>query len=157
MTTDEERAAGPFRQSAPWQAFCLQASVGVFFLAGASAPTPLALLIVGSLSDHVGRRPVIFGSLVVQAAAVVVFAGTDGVPDLVCGRILQGVATGTVVGAVGAGMIDVSRSAGTLANAVTPAAGTAVGAMGSGLLVTYQPGPARSAPAPAARSATSSP
>ncbi|MGW3464208.1 hypothetical protein ACWDE9_33525 [Streptomyces olivaceoviridis] len=34
MTTDEERAAGPFRQLAPWQAFCLQASVVVFFLAG---------------------------------------------------------------------------------------------------------------------------
>ncbi|MGW2035311.1 MFS transporter [Streptomyces sp. NPDC001811] len=169
MTTDEERAAGPCRRLAPRQAFCLQASVVVFFLAGASAPTPLyatyqqrwhfspitttvifgvyaiavllALLIVGSLSDHVGRRPVIFGSLVVQAAAVVVFAGADGVPDLVCGRILQGLATGTVVGAVGAGMIDVSRSAGTLANAVTPAAGTAVGAMGSGLLVTYAPQP----------------
>ncbi|MGW3464207.1 hypothetical protein ACWDE9_33520 [Streptomyces olivaceoviridis] len=83
----------------------------------------------------------IFGSIVLQAAAVVVFAGADGVPDLVCGRILQGFATGTVVGAVGAGMIDVSRSAGTLANAVTPAAGTAVGAMGSGLLVTYAPQP----------------
>lgn len=82
MTTDEERAAGPFRQLAPW----------VFF-----------------------------------------------VPDLVCGRILQGFATGTVVGAVGAAMIDVNRSAGTLANAVTPPAGTAVGAMGSGLLVSTAP------------------
>ena len=170
MTTEEGRAVGPWsRRLAPWQAFCLQASVVVFFLAGASAPTPLyatyqrewhfspitttvifgvyavavllALLIVGSLSDHVGRRPVIFGSIVVQAAAVVVFAGADGVPTLLCGRVLQGLATGTVVGAVGAGMIDVNRSAGTLANAVAPAAGTAVGALGSGLLVTYAPQP----------------
>ncbi|MFF4692985.1 MFS transporter [Streptomyces sp. NPDC001307] len=170
MTTDEGRAARPrTRQLTPWQAFCLQTSVVVFFLAGASAPTPLyatyqrqwhfspitttvifgvyavaillALLVVGSLSDHIGRRPVIFCSIVVQAAAVVVFAGADGVPALLCGRLLQGLATGTVVGAVGAGMIDVNRSAGTLANAVAPAAGTAVGALGSGLLVAFAPQP----------------
>ncbi|MEU9281142.1 MFS transporter [Streptomyces sp. NPDC048342] len=55
----------------------------------------LALLVVGSLSDHAGRRPVIFGSIVAQAA-VVVFAGVDGVPALLCARILQGLATGTV-------------------------------------------------------------
>ncbi|WP_350203214.1 MFS transporter [Streptomyces antimycoticus] len=141
MTTEEGRAVGPWsRRLAPWQAFCLQASVVVFFLAGASAPTPLyatyqrkwhfspitttvifgvyavaillALLIVGSLSDHAGRRSVIFGSIVVQAAAAVVFAGVDGVPMLLCGRILQGLATGTVVGAVGAGMIDVNQLGG---------------------------------------------
>ncbi|MGW2771693.1 hypothetical protein ACWC4C_03740 [Streptomyces olivaceoviridis] len=61
------------------------------------------------------------------------------VPDLVCGRILQGFETGTLAGAVGAAMIDVNRPAGTLANAVTPPAGTAVGAMGSGLLVSTAP------------------
>ncbi|WP_230194123.1 MFS transporter [Streptomyces coriariae] len=169
MTTVEGRVVPPPRRLGPWPAFSLQASVVVFFLAGASAPTPLyatyqqewlfspitttvifgvyavavllALLVVGSLSDHVGRKPVIFGSIVVQAAAVVGFAGADGVPALLCARILQGLATGTVVGAVGAGMIDIRRSAGTLANAVTPAAGTAVGALGSGLLVAYAPQP----------------
>ncbi|GAB2865245.1 MFS transporter [Actinocorallia aurea] len=169
MTRAEGQAVGPPWRLAPWPAFGLQASVVVFFLAGASAPTPLyatyqrewsfspitttvifgvyavailsALLLVGSLSDHVGRRPVIFGSIVVQAAAVVVLASADGVPALLCGRILQGLATGTVVGAVGAGMIDIRRSAGTFANAVTPAAGTAIGALGSGLLVTYAPQP----------------
>ncbi|MFF4623433.1 MFS transporter [Nonomuraea jabiensis] len=171
MTTVEGRVVPQPRWLGPWPAFSLQASVVIFFLAGASAPTPLyatyeqewhfspitttvifgvyavavllALLVVGSLSDHVGRRPVIFGSIAVQSAAVVVFAGADGVPALLCARILQGLATGTVVGAVGAGMIDIRRSAGTLANAVTPAAGTAVGALGSGLLVAYAPQPTR--------------
>ncbi|WP_181803396.1 MFS transporter [Streptomyces shenzhenensis] len=171
MTKDEGRAARPrTRQLAPWQAFCLQSSVVVFFLAGgershpAVCHLPAAVALLADhhhgdlrcvrrghsagparrrlLSDHVGRRPVIFCSIVVQAVAVVVFASADGVPALLCHRILQGLATGTVVGAVGAGMIDVDRSAGTLANAVAPAVGTAVGALGSGLLVACAPQPA---------------
>ncbi|MFF4490486.1 hypothetical protein ACFY0F_29045 [Streptomyces sp. NPDC001544] len=41
MTTVEGRAVPPHRRLDPWSAFSLQASVVVFFLAGASAPTPL--------------------------------------------------------------------------------------------------------------------
>src|SRR3712207_7343119 len=36
-----------------------------------------SLLVVGGLSDHVGRRPVLAGGLLLQAAAMVVFLSAD--------------------------------------------------------------------------------
>jgi predicted MFS family arabinose efflux permease len=151
-------------------AFYLLASLSVSFLAGSAAPTPLyahyqhewgfspitttviwgvyalavltALLVVGSLSDHVGRRPILLTSIAVQAATMVVFATAGGVGTLVAARIIQGLATGAAVGAIGAGLVDLHRTRGTVANAVVPPAGTAVGAIGAGLLVQYLPDPA---------------
>jgi MFS family permease len=151
-------------------AFFLQASITVFFLAGSAAPTPLyafyqrewgfspiittvvfgvyalavltALLVVGSLSDHIGRRPVLLAAIAVQAGTMLLFARADSVTLLLAARIVQGLATGAAVGAVGAGLVDLHRSRGTLANAVAPVTGTATGAIGAGLLVQYLPDPA---------------
>ena len=148
-------------------AFLLQASIVVSFLAGSSAPTPLyavyqsqwhfsaitttvvfgiyalavlaALLVAGSLSDHVGRRPVLLAAIAVQAATMVVFARAGGVPQLLLARVLQGLSTGAAIGAVGAGMLDIDKVKGTLANAVAPVTGTATGALLAGVLVQYLP------------------
>lgn len=150
-------------------AFTLQASIILFFLAGSSAPTPLyavyqaawgfspitvtvifgvyalavlaALLVAGSLSDYVGRRPVLFVAALVQAVAMVVFATAHGVGALVIARVVQGLSTGAAAGAVGAGLLDLDRQRGTLANSVAPMLGTASGGLLSGLLVEYLPAP----------------
>ena len=165
-----EPTARPERWHLPASvAFYLQASIVIFFLAGSSAPTPLyavyqaewgfspitttmvfgiyalavlvALLVVGSLSDHVGRRPVLLVALVVQAAVMLLFAYADGVPELMLARVIQGLATGSAVGAIGAGMLDIDRAKGTVANSVAPLIGTATGGLLSGLLVQYLPIP----------------
>jgi hypothetical protein len=47
------------------------------------------------------------------------------------------------VGAIGAGLVDLHRIRGTVANAVVAPAGTAAGALGAGLLVQYLPDPAQ--------------
>src|SRR6266700_3516880 len=106
-------------------AFVLQASITMFFLAGSSAPTPLypvyqaewgfspitvtvvfgvyaiavlaALLTVGSLSDHVGRRPVLIAATALQAVTMLVFARAGGVGSLVVARVIQGLSTGAAV------------------------------------------------------------
>jgi predicted MFS family arabinose efflux permease len=150
-------------------AFYLLASITISFLAGSSAPTPLyalyqaqwgfspitvtiifgvyaisvltALLFVGRLSDHLGRRPVLIAATAVQAATMVIFATASGVGGLVLARIIQGLATGAAVGAVGAGMIDLNKERGVTANAVAPAFGTATGGVLSGFLVQYLPAP----------------
>ncbi|MET0794136.1 MAG: MFS transporter, partial [Polyangiaceae bacterium] len=150
-------------------AFYLQASIILFFLAGSSAPTPLyalyqaqwgfspitvtvifgiyalavlaALLTVGSLSDYIGRRPVLFVATLLQAAAMWVFAHAQGVNELIAARIVQGIATGGAASAIGAGMLDIDRAKGTIANAVGPMLGTATGGITSGLLVQYLPAP----------------
>jgi predicted MFS family arabinose efflux permease len=150
-------------------AFYLLASITVSFLAASSAPTPLyalyqaqwgfspitgtfifaiyamavllALLFAGRLSDHLGRRPVLMAATAVQVVTMVLFATAVGVGDLVLARVIQGLATGAAVSAVGAGMIDLNRERGATANAVTPALGTATGGMLAGLLVQYLPAP----------------
>ncbi len=111
----------------------------VSFLAGSCAPTPLyavyqaawhftpittsvvfgvyatavlaAVLTLGSLSDHVGRRPVLLASIAVQAASMLVFATAHGVPELLIARIVQGLSTGAAVGAIGAGMLEMMLEA----------------------------------------------
>jgi len=150
-------------------AFYLLASITISFLAGSVAPTPLyalyqahwgfspitvtiifgiyaiavltALLFVGRLSDHLGRRPVLIAAIAAQTATMVIFATASGVADLVLARIIQGLATGAALGAVGAGMIDLNKARGATANAVAPTFGTATGGILSGFLVQYLPAP----------------
>lgn len=101
----------------------------------------LALLTLGKLSDHLGRRPVLLGAIAIQAVSLLVFATADGVPALLTARIIQGVSTGAALGAIGAGMLDVDRERGTFANAVSPGMGTATGALVSALVVRFLPAP----------------
>ena len=150
-------------------AFYLLASITVSFLAGSSAATPLyavyqalwgfssitvtvifgvyaiavllALLFGGRLSDHVGRRPVLLAAIVVQIITMVLFAFAGGVAELVIARILQGLATGAAVTAIGAGMLDLNRERGSVANAIVPTIGTALGGVLSGVLVQFLPAP----------------
>ncbi|MBM9505251.1 MFS transporter [Streptomyces sp. KK5PA1] len=100
-----------------------------------------ALLVFGKISDHTGRRPVLIAALVVQAAAMVVFAEAGSVGALLTGRVMQGVATGAALGALGAGLLDVDRLRGGFLNSLAPAMGTASGALVSGLVVQYLPAP----------------
>ncbi|APW40756.1 MFS transporter [Rhodoferax koreense] len=150
-------------------AFFLQASITLTFLAGSSAPTPLyplyasawgfspiavtlvfgiyalavlaALLVAGRLSDHVGRRPVLLAAAVAQAIAMLVLGTADGLAGLLLGRVIQGLSTGAAVAAVGAGLLDLDRARGTIANAIAPVMGTALGALAGGLMVHYLPAP----------------
>lgn len=163
------RPSGKLHQLPTGLSLGLLASIIVSFLAASAAPTPLyatyatewgfspitttvvfgvyalavlaALLVLGRVSDHVGRRPVLFSALGAQTLAMVVFATAAGVPSLLAGRVLQGVATGAALGAIGAGMLDLDRERGTIANAVAPGTGTALGALASGFIVQFLPAP----------------
>jgi predicted MFS family arabinose efflux permease len=162
------RLRSPLRLS-PGTALIVLASIVLTLLASSSAPTPLyalyqqrwgfssitttlifasyaiavltALLTLGKLSDHIGRRPVLIATLAVQAVIMVVFSTADGVGALLVARIVQGLSTGAAIGAIGAGMLDIDRERGTIANAVAPGIGTATGALVSGLFVQYLPAP----------------
>ncbi|MFC9819463.1 MFS transporter [Streptomyces erythrochromogenes] len=153
--------------------FALNASVLITLLAASSAPTPLypvyqdrwglsalsvtvvfsaytlalltALLTTGALSDHLGRRPVLVGSLALEAVAMAVLASADGADTLIAARVLQGLATGAATSAAGAALVDLDppgrpgRSA--LTNSIAPAAGMAAGVLVATLLIRHAPGP----------------
>src|ERR1700722_4229257 len=152
-------------------AFGLLTSILVTLLASSSAPTPLyatyqarwgfspvtitvifgvyavavlaSLLVAGSLSDHVGRRPVVIGALGAQAIVMLLFAFAGGVDVLLVARVLQGLATGAAVGAIGAGLLDLHPRRGAIANAAGAMRGPASGALGSALLVQFLPAPTK--------------
>lgn len=105
----------------------------------------LALLSAGSLSDHIGRRPVAIGGLLLLAVSMILFWHADTVTTLVLARILQGAASGVLIAALSAAALDLapggrSRVA-ALWNALSPGIGLALGALISGIAldVTGQP------------------
>ena len=106
-----------------------------------------ALLVFGSISDHIGRRPTLIAALVLEIVAMVAFAGAEGVGWLFVARTLQGIATGTAMGAISAALLDLQPSnrpaLGALMGAVSPLTGLALGALAAGLLVDYGPDPTR--------------
>jgi Major Facilitator Superfamily len=150
-------------------ALYLLASLVVSLLAASAAPTPLyaiyqrmwgfspititivfgvyavavlaALLTLGRLSDSIGRRPVLLAALGVQILSMLVYATAGGVGELMGARVIQGLATGAALGAIGAGMLDVDRERGALANALAPGLGTGSGALISALFVQFLPAP----------------
>ena len=145
------------------------ASITVTFLAASAAPTPLyrtyqqawrfsdlttttvfgiyavvllsTLLVAGRLSDHVGRRPLLLAGVAGQILALAVFNGAHDVGFLFTARVIQGVATGLALGAVGAGMLDISPVKGAVANATAPGLGTGSGALLSAFAVQWLPSP----------------
>ena len=139
------------------------------FLAASSAPTPLyhlyqqhldfsagmltlifgvyalsllaALLTVGSLSDYLGRKPVIFAALILEMLAMLLFINESSVAWLIVARTLQGFATGMATAVLGAALLDTDREQGSLINSLAPLLGMACGAMGCSLLVEFAPFP----------------
>ncbi|TCO53628.1 MFS transporter [Actinocrispum wychmicini] len=153
--------------------FVAVAVIFVLFAAASSAPSPLyvvyqqkwgfsattltgifavyvlgliaALLVLGALSDHVGRRPVLGAAIALEAVALVLFVTAGDVSTLFIARLIQGVATGTAMTTLGATLVDLNPPhapgrAGVV-NGVVPLSGLAVGALGCGALVQYAPAP----------------
>ncbi|MFS2071962.1 MFS transporter [Pseudomonas sp. CT11-2] len=139
------------------------------FLAASTAPTPLyhlyqehlqfsaailtlifgvyalsllaALLTVGSLSDYLGRKPVIFTAVLLNMLAMLLFINADSVAWLIGARVLQGFATGMATAVLSAALLDTDRQQGPMVNSVAPLLGMALGAMGCGLLAEFAPLP----------------
>lgn len=106
-----------------------------------------ALLVIGALSDHVGRRPVLAGAVALEAVSFAVFLGAGGVTALLIARTLQGIATGAALTALGATLVDLAppdapHRAG-MVTGVGTLAGLAAGAVGAGALIQLAPAPTR--------------
>ncbi|MBB3656175.1 MFS family permease [Rhizobium sp. BK650] len=100
-----------------------------------------ALLIAGSISDHLGRRPVIFGALVLEIIAMALFTIASGPEWLIAARIVQGIATGIAGASLGAALVDIDRAKGQIVNSIAPLSGMAIGAIGTSALIQYGPEP----------------
>ena len=159
MTACETPVAAPEVAPVRRTSFWVVGLVVLAFLAAASAPTPLyvvlqarwgfsaltlttvfasyalallvALLTVGGVSDFVGRRPVLLAALGLEAVAMVLFLVAGDVPLLVVARIVQGLATGATLGVAAATLVDLQPAGTQLAGVVNGAASTGGLALGS--------------------------
>lgn len=82
--------------------FLVGLSVGAYGLSQAALQIPL-----GSLSDRIGRRPVILGGLLVFAAGSLLAAFSTSIVGVIAGRVLQG--AGAISSTLSALVADVSR------------------------------------------------
>ena len=162
----------PRRLSHP-AAFVAVTAIFVLFAAASSAPSPLyvvyqqewgfsattltvvfavyvfglilSLLVLGALSDHVGRRPVLAAAIALEAVALVLFITAGDVTLLLLARLVQGVATGAALTTLAATVADLnpphSPGRAGVVNGVAPTSGLALGALGCGALVQFAPAP----------------
>jgi MFS family permease len=104
-----------------------------------------SLLVAGALSDHIGRRPVLLTSIALESVALSLFLVAGDADILLIARAVQGVATGMVLPALGATLVDFNpphapgRAA--VVNGVVPIGGLALGSLACGALVQFGPDP----------------
>lgn len=147
--------------------FVLAGAGATLLMAGASAPSPFypilqqqlhlgpifiatvfavyaivllaALLTLGSISDHIGRRPVIAVGLVILAVSMVLIWSANSGTSLIISRAVQGLASGILLSALSATVTDFAPrpAAAGILNGIAPMIGLALGAVASGLVINF--------------------
>ena len=173
-TAPVSRGARPRRLSRP-VAFGALAAIFILFMAASAAPSPLyvvyqhewafsastltvvfavyvvgllgSLLVLGALSDHIGRRPVLAMAVGLEAVALLFFITAGNVGLLLVARFVQGIATGAAMTTLGATLVDLNPPhapgrAGVVVG-VAPSVGLALGAVWCGALVQFAAAPTR--------------
>lgn len=107
----------------------------------------ITLLLAGGLSDRIGRRRVLLGSVTGLIVSLVIFLAASGTAWLFLARGIQGLATGVFTGAAAAALTELhprrdARTAG-LVNSASTSTGIALGAVVAGALAQWAPLPLR--------------
>ncbi|MEU2622109.1 MFS transporter [Streptomyces sp. NPDC007157] len=106
----------------------------------------LALLGIGSLSDRIGRRPVLIAALALQAVAMVVFLFAPNIGVIIVARALQGFATGAATSAFSAYIPEVApvarKKVAALVVSIASVAGLGIGVVLTGVAIQFTAAPA---------------
>jgi MFS family permease len=96
-----------------------------------------AVLTLGSLSDYIGRRPVLIGALIVQLGSNVMFLTAPSIGWVIAGRVVQGLAGGAATTAFTAALVELApanrKRLGTSLGSVGLTGGLGVGSLLAGL------------------------
>lgn len=101
----------------------------------------VSILVFGSLSDHVGRRPLMIAALGLDLVAMLIFLVAPGVGWVIAARVVQGVATGAASSALSAAVVELAperfKKLGAQMTSMAPLGGLAIGALFAGLLAEF--------------------
>ena len=110
-----------------------------------SAATLTTLLVLGRMSNHVGRRPTSIASLGLLLLGCLVMLSVHDVGTLIAGRLLMGLGAGLASSSLTSYIVDAAPVRPTwlasVASSQTVMLGLAVGAITSGALVQFGPWP----------------
>jgi MFS family permease len=110
-----------------------------------SAATLSTLLVLGRLSNHVGRRPTAIASLGLLVLGCLLLLSVHDIGILIAGRLLMGLGAGLASSSLTAYIVDAAPPRPTwlasVASSQTVMLGLAVGAIASGALVQFGPWP----------------
>ncbi|BDH56507.1 MFS transporter [Tsukamurella sp. PLM1] len=105
----------------------------------------ITLVLLGRLSDHIGRRIITLTAVLLAAAGSLALLDVTGLGTLVAGRALQGAACGLASSGMAAYAIDLApdrpRWLAATVVAAAPLVGLTLGSVGSGALAEYAPAP----------------
>ncbi|WP_431278911.1 MFS transporter [Leifsonia poae] len=105
----------------------------------------VTLLIAGSLSDHIGRRPVLIGGLGLIIVAMVLFLFAQDIGWIIVARAVQGVGTGAAMATFTAYLVELAperhKKLGAVIGSTAPVGGIALGAFVTGLVVQFAADP----------------
>lgn len=101
----------------------------------------VAILVIGSLSDHVGRRPLMIGALALSLVAMLVFLFASSIGWLIAARVVQGVATGAASSSLSAAVVELAperhKKLGAMMTSTAPLLGLGLGALFAGVLAQF--------------------
>ena len=103
------------------------------------------LVVAGRVSDHIGRRPVLIGALILMLAASGLFLRADSIGWIIAARAVQGIATGAATSTFTAAIIELAserrRPLMTALTSAAPVGGLALGAIGGGVAAQFSSNP----------------
>ncbi|NLU74181.1 MFS transporter [Streptomyces sp. HNM0575] len=106
-----------------------------------------ALLLVGHVSDEVGRRRTLLPGLLLALLSTVVFLTAHNLALLFVGRLLSGLSAGVFTGTATAALVDLAggrnTGRGSLVATVVQMGGLGSGPLVAGVLAEFAPGPLR--------------
>jgi MFS family permease len=110
-----------------------------------SVATLTTLLVLGRLSNHLGRRPTSVASLVLLLLGCVLLLNVHDIGILIAGRLLMGLGAGLASSSITSYIVDAAPARpawlASVASSQTVMLGLAVGAIASGALVQFGPWP----------------
>jgi MFS family permease len=104
-----------------------------------------SLLVLGQVSDRVGRRPVLVGGLLTASVGLALLTIADSTSWLFAARAVQGASLGAVVGTAAAALVELQpegdHERAALATVLAQSGGSAAGPLVAGALAQWAPAP----------------